>query len=254
MSDESSALLADGIDTSRDGFDSTSWSMITAASRDDDLAERALNLLCRTYWRPVFVFVRRSGLLRADAEDTTQDFLLYLLNRDWVKRADPARGSFRALLLTLLRNFLANRRRQTCANKRGGRAYIISLNTDEGEADVGALPATEIDPARAYERSWAQCVLDSALARLVEEQRDLGQAKRFSALRPFLSASSSAGEYALIATQLGLTRAQLAKATHTLTRRFGELVRAEVASTLVDPIQTETELRCLLEALGEPAN
>ena len=196
------------------------------------------------------MFARRSGLLPVDAEDVTQEFLIYLLDRGWLKKADPARGSFRALLLTLLRNFLANDRRQRRAEKRGGNAYIISLNTNEGEADIAALPSAGTDPASAYERSWAQCVLESALARQAEEQSNPAEAARFVALRPFLSAPPGVGEYERIAERLGLTRAQVAKAAHTLTRRFGELVRAEVAATLENPADTDAELRRLVEALA----
>jgi RNA polymerase sigma-70 factor (ECF subfamily) len=93
-------------------------------------------------------------------------------------------------------------------------------------------------------------VLESALARQAEEQSSPAEAARFIALRPFLSASPSPGEYERIAVELGLTRAQVAKATHMLARRFGELVRAEVAATLENPADTDAELRRLVEALA----
>src|SRR2546421_5726472 len=102
-----------------DGFGSTAWSLVLAASRNDD-GGPALNRLCRKYWKPVYTYARRSGLPAPDAEDVTQDFFAYLLERSWLKQVNPARGSFRAFLLTLFRNFLANHRRRQRAFKRSG--------------------------------------------------------------------------------------------------------------------------------------
>src|SRR2546430_6919139 len=94
-----------------DGFGSTAWSLVLAASRNDD-GGPALDRLCRKYWKPVYTFARRSGMPAVDAEDVTQDFFAYLLERGWLKQAAPERGSFRAFLLTLFRNFHANHRRR----------------------------------------------------------------------------------------------------------------------------------------------
>src|SRR5882724_2656278 len=94
-----------------DGFGSTAWSLVLNAAKEDFGGE-ALDRLCRKYWKPIYTFARRSGLSAADAEDITQDFFAYLLERSWIKQADPLQGSFRAFLLTLYRNFSANHRRR----------------------------------------------------------------------------------------------------------------------------------------------
>lgn len=231
-----------------DGFGSTAWSVILAAAQEDGAA--ALDRLCRKYWKPVYTFARRRGLAPWDAEDATQDFFRYLLSREWLKRADPQRGSFRAYLLTLLRNFLANRRRTEHALKRGGpaRDAIFGIDADEGE--VAAVPAQDADPARAYERAWAACVLEAALARLEAEQAGAGHATRFRALQPFLTRPPAPGEYERLAAGLELTRNRIALALHRLSRRLAELIRTEVADTLSDRSALDAELRLLFDALG----
>jgi len=116
LGNQVSGALQSAVGGPTDGFGSTAWSIVLAAARDVD-GGAALDRLCRRYWRPVYTFARGSGLLRCDAEDATQDFFSHLLAGEWLKQADPNRGSFRAYLLTLMRNFLANRRRHDHAQK-----------------------------------------------------------------------------------------------------------------------------------------
>jgi RNA polymerase sigma-70 factor (ECF subfamily) len=196
------------------------------------------------------MYVRRSGTLRADAEDATQDFFVYLLNREWIKQADPQRGSFRAFLLTLLGNFLSNRRRHDRALKRGGAVETLPLDTEVCERELDTLAANEIDPVEAYERSWAHCVLDAALERLAAEKEQAGDHARFAKLRPFLTQPPGPGDYERLSETLGLPRARVAVILHRHSRRFAELIRSEVAETLVDRTGLEVELRGLLAAIA----
>ena len=109
-----------------DGFGTTTWSLVIAAGKGDDGGE-ALERLCRKHWRPIYVFIRRSGLSPADAEDATQEFFIILLERGWLKQADPKRGSFRAFLLTLLRNFPVQSQTRQPGEKEGrrGRNHFV---------------------------------------------------------------------------------------------------------------------------------
>lgn len=233
---------------SADGFGSTAWSLVLAASRDDRTGP-ALDRLCRRYWKPIYTFARRSGQTPADAEDVTQEFFAYLLDREWLQQADPQRGSFRAFLLTLFQNFLANYRRRQRAQKRGGGAVNISFQTEEGETTLGELEALHLDPAAAYDHVWASCVLQTTLQRLEEEQNSGGKSGVFRKLRPFLTQRPESGDYEKIGRDLGLPRNQVALQIHRLSRRFAELVRQEVAETLAQRAEVEQELRYLLKAL-----
>ncbi len=231
-----------------DGFGSTAWSLVLAASRDDRTGP-ALDRLCRLYWKPIYTFARRTGQSPADAEDVTQEFFAYLLDREWLQQADPGRGSFRAFLLTLFQNFLANYRRRQRAQKRGGGAIGISFQTEEGESELGVLAALNLDPAATFDHVWANCVLQTTLQRLESEQNSSGKDGVFKKLRPFLTQRPAAGDYEKIGRELGLPRNQVALQIHRLSRRFAELVRQEVAETLAQRGDVEQELRYLLKSL-----
>jgi RNA polymerase sigma factor (sigma-70 family) len=234
------------IDTASDGFGTTTWSLVLAAGKEDD--GNALERLCRKHWRPIYVFIRQSGLPAPDAEDATQEFFIHLLERGWLKQADPKRGSFRAFLLALLRNFLSNRRRVSQAEKRGGGMTIVSFDASDAERELSLIAMNAKDPAEAFEATWADDLLKTALARLEAEQKDAGKAENFDSLRPFVTQAPAPWDYQRLSEQLGIQRGQIALLIHRLNRRFAELIRAEVADTLTDRSDLETELRFLLEA------
>ncbi len=233
-------------DVSADGFATTAWSLVIAAGKSDD-GGKALERLCRKHWPSIYVFIRRSGLSAEDAEDATQDFFAQLLEREWLKHASPKRGSFRAFLLTLLRNFLANRRRSSKAERRGGGATILSLDGADGERALASLAVKIKDPSQAYEAAWSAGILAAAWSRLAQEQQDAGKASLFGSLQAFVTQTPAPGDYQRLSEQLGLRRGQVALLIHRLNRRFAELIRAEVAETLADKSELESELRILLE-------
>ena len=247
MSEEPIPPLADA---SSDGFSSTTWSLVLAAGTDSD-GGIALERLCRKHWRPIYVFARRSGLSPADAEDATQEFFIEFLGRGWLKQVDPTRGRFRTFLLTLLKNFLSNRRRVSQAQRRGGGAVFLSLDEAEGERELSVLAERIQDPAEAFEAAWWNGLIGSAWERLAGEQRDAGKKEVFEALRGFVTQSPGAGDYKRLAEQLSMRQGQIALIVHRLNRRFAELVRAEVAETLADRSELESELRFLRDSSSQ---
>jgi DNA-directed RNA polymerase specialized sigma24 family protein len=221
---------------------STEWSLVLAAGREGDGSE-ALNNLCAKYWRPMYVHIRRSGISSADAEDVTQGFFVFLLEKGWISEADPNRGSFRAFLRTILNHYLANLQRVRRADKRT--AVQISIDTEEGEREVAAAAGGR-DAAAAYESSWARSVLQAAWIRLASEQEGAGKTVQFESLRPFVTQPASPGEYERLGVLLGVRRGQVALMIHRLSRRYADLIRSEVAETLADRSELESELRHLL--------
>ena len=244
MSEEQPLPLADA---TSDGFSSTTWSLVLAAGSDSD-GGIALERLCRKHWRPIYVFARRSGLSPADAEDATQEFFIEFLGRGWLKQVDPTRGRFWAFLLTLLKNFLSNRRRVSQAQRRGGGAVFLSLDEAEGERELSVLAEKNYDPAAAFEAAWWNDLIGSAWERLAREQREAGKGEVFEALRVFVTQSPVPGDYQRIAAQLSMRQGQVALLVHRLNRRFAELVRSEVAETLADRSDLEAELRFLRDS------
>jgi DNA-directed RNA polymerase specialized sigma24 family protein len=230
-----------------DGFGSTEWSLVLMASVDGG---PALDRLCRAYWRPVYVFIRAAGLPRHEAEDATQEFFADMLRREWLKLADRERGSFRAFLRSSVRLFLNNRRRTASAQKRGSGEHQLPLDTAQCEAQLATCAIVTTDPAMLYEQSWADCVLKAALARLAAENATADKRTRFDRLRPFLTAAPAAGDYEQIARELEMTPGQVAVSVHRLARRFAEMIRAEIATTLSDRREVEPELRHLLRVVS----
>ena len=81
-------------------FATTHWSVVLEAQGPSRAAEAALEKLCRTYWRPVYGFIRRQGARPAEAEDLTQGFFSLLLERHDFDAVRKEKGRLRSYLLT----------------------------------------------------------------------------------------------------------------------------------------------------------
>ena len=165
-------------------------------------------------------------------------------------RADRAKGKFRSFLLKTLNHFLADEWRHAHAAKRAGSHPAISINAEEWETRYGHELASDATPEKLFERRWAMALFDQALARLHDESVQAGKGRQFDLLKEFLSSASNEGAYAAMANQLGLSSGTIAVQVHRLRKRFGELVREEVAHTLTNREEVEEELRHLLNVLS----
>jgi len=224
--------------------------VLRAGSDDDSHGRRALAELCRAYWLPLYVYVRRRGRSHHDAEDLTQAFFADLIDRGALRRADPARGAFRNFLLSSLSNYLHNAHDRATAARRGGDLDHVPI--DEG-GTAGVLAQIEADgltPDRAFDRVWALAVFDRALGRLRQEQEKLGRERWFDRLKPLLQVGPRAGDHEAIAAEFGVTKNVVAVAIHRLSGRYRQLVRDEIAETVDGPEALEAELRRLLESLS----
>jgi RNA polymerase sigma factor (sigma-70 family) len=229
-----------------EAFAPTQWSMVRDAGTNQGRRREALEALCRTYWPPVYSYLRRRGHTPADAEDTTQAFFAHLLAGDFFDRPDPDRGRFRGYLVGALRQFVSHERAHAGAHKRGGHVTLVDLSGLDTEREYAAVDHTQLDPSEAYELSWAVTLLGTALRRLEAEQQAAGRAAVFHALRPLLHSTPGPGDYERAATTLATSRATVAVWLHRLTRRLAELVKLEVAATLENPADAEQELQHLL--------
>lgn len=223
--------------------------VLAAGGVDASARKEALERLCSIYWKPVYAFARRHGLSAPDAEDATQGFFAWILEVDWVSRADPQRGRFRGFLLTSFRHFLSNERQRAGAKRRGGGIAFIEIDAATLERNLD-LSSCEADPAREFDRTFALAIMERAAARLAEEQDRIGQREQFVRLRRFINEPPKAGEYEALAHELRLAKGAIAVRVHRLAKRHRELVRAEVAATLVDRSDIESELRHLLVSLA----
>jgi RNA polymerase sigma-70 factor (ECF subfamily) len=161
---------------------------------------------------------------------------------------DRSKGKFRSFLLAAFRHFLANERDRAGARKRGGGRAPLALDGAEGR--YALEPAHSLTAERLFERRWALTLLDQTLARLREEFLAAGKGQLFEALKGALTGERSALPYSQLAEELGLSEGAVKVAVHRLRRRYGELLREEIARTLDDPGQVEEEIRDLFAALG----
>ena len=235
----------------RSSFTATHWSVVLAAGHSSlPGSQEALETLCRTYWYPLYAYVRRRGHSPEDAQDLTQEFFARLLAGNWVGDADPAKGRFRIFLLTALSRFLANEWDRAQAQKRGGGAAPLPLDTAVAESRYCADTVTSMAPDRLYDRQWAMTLLNQALTRLDTEHEQSGKAAEFAVLSPVLTAERGDIPYATLANQLGLSESAARQAVHRLRKRFREVFREEIAQTVVAPEEVEEEIRHLLAALA----
>src|SRR5438034_10275648 len=80
-------------------FTTTHWSVVLAARGESAAAQEALEKLCRTYWWPLYGFVRREGYKPEEAQDLTQAFFARLLERRDLETVRQERGRLRSYLL-----------------------------------------------------------------------------------------------------------------------------------------------------------
>ena len=231
-------------------FDTTRWTLVLRAGTDDDTSQSALADLCRAYWLPLFVYVRRHGHSAHDAEDLTQGFFADLLSRGAVKRADRARGRFRTFLLAALTNYLHNAHDHAQAEFRGGKVEKLSIDSAEAAAMLALVGDDRLSPDEAFDRSWAIALLDRARNRLRAEQERLGKGRWFARVWPHLQTRADAGLQGELAAEFGMTRNAVAVAMHRLASRYRELVRAEIAETVGSPEELRAEQRELLGSMG----
>jgi len=232
-------------------FATTHWSVIVAAQDGaSPQAQEALSSLCAAYWYPLYVFIRRQGYAAEQAQDLTQEFFARLLERDFLGSVDPAKGRFRAFLLAACKHFLANERDRERAQKRGGGMTILPLDWDRAEGRYSLEPAHVQTPEKLFERRWALTLLDSVLARLREEFAGKGKAEVFESLRVFLLGEGRSVPYTQIADELGMSLSAVKVAVHRLRQRYRELLRDEIAKTVVDVEQIDDEIRALFAAFS----
>lgn len=233
-------------------FLTTRWSLVLAASAQASPDQRAaLESLCSAYWYPLYAYVRRKGQDADTARDLVQDFFARLLERNDFSRADPAKGRFRAYLLTALKHHLINHAEHARAEKRGGgkQPLPLELSPHDAETRFSLEPAVHDSPDRAFDREWALIVLQRALARLGEEQQSAGKSAAWMLLEPYLTTAEDLAPYATLAARLSVTENAIKISIHRLRKRYGELLRQEVADTLGGE-GVEDELGVLFEALG----
>ena len=232
-------------------FPTTRWTLVLAAGdpqRKD--ARSALVSLCENYWYPLYAYLRRRGYAPDRAQDLTQEFFMRVLEGRYLDRADPEKGRFRSFILTSLKFFAADEQDRQRAQKRGGGA-VVSFEFSSGESGEERYqrePGHDETPDRIFERRWALSMLERVMEKLRDEFVQHGRPENFERLKVFLLGQSEV-PYSDLAREMNTSEGALKVAIHRLRKRYRELFRQEIADTVADPAEVESELRYLAAVL-----
>ena len=230
-------------------FTTTHWSVVLEAQGDSPSAREALEKLCRTYWRPIYSFVRRQGIGPEEAEDLTQGFFALLLERRDLNTVRKEKGRLRSYLIASLKNFLADESRHAMAIKRGKGQRLIPLEELSVDERIRMEPADPVTAEQIYEHRWASTLLEHVLSRLKNEYQAAGNAALFDSLKQLLPDEPGALSQADVAGQLGMTENAVRQAFYRFLQRYQSLLREEIANTVATPGDIEDELRHLIAVL-----
>lgn len=219
--------------------------MLAAGQTESPQAAEALEKLCRSYWYPLYVYVRRCGYGPEDAQDLTQAFFARLLARNYVSAVEPEKGKFRWFLLCAVKRFLLKERDRAHALKRGGDVTFVPFDGQQAENRYRLEPTGPTAPDRLFDRAWAIALIEKAHALLREEYLADGKGDLFEQLKGFLSWDQSDMTYAEVGEALQMSEGAVKVAVHRLRRRLGDLLREQIAQTVQSPAELEEEMQHL---------
>lgn len=230
-------------------FETTHWSaVLLAAEQDSSKAEQALAELCQAYWMPIYAYVRCHIGDAHQAQDLTQTFFAKLLEKDYLRSVDPAKGRFRAFLLTAMKRLMANEWDKESALKRGGGKVPLSLDFEAAAVRFGASNRTSHSAEQVFLQNWVRTLLDRVFDQLEWEFDSAGKSDEFSHLKSFVTVGNDAGRISEVSQKLGISAGAARVAVHRLRRRYRQVLRDHVAATVDDPTEIDDEIRSLFAA------
>jgi RNA polymerase sigma-70 factor (ECF subfamily) len=223
--------------------------MVLEAQGESPAAQEALEKLCRTYWRPIYGFVRRHGASAEDAEDITQGFFALLLERKDLNSVRKEKGRLRSYLLASVKHFLADESRHAMAVKRGKGQRLIPLEEIREREGIDIERSDRLTADQIYERRWALTVLQQVMERLREEYRSAGNVRFFDQMKTMLMDEPERPSQAQVAGEFGMTENAVKQAFYRFRQRYQTLLREEIAHTVAMPGDIEDELRYLISVV-----
>lgn len=224
--------------------------VLRASDLENEAARKDMEHLCRACWYPIYAFVRRQNYSPEDAQDLAQGFFVHVLENNVLAHADPERGRFRSFLLGALRHFVSNEARKQRTEKRGGKVTFVPLDMQGDEERFDREIPHPDSPEKLFERNWAENLLQRAVKALEADYEGAGKLHLFKALQPYLAGSANPNSYEELAGELGMSTGTVAVSVFRMRKRYGELLRHEIAQTVDDPADVEHEIRLLLEAVA----
>ena len=199
------------------------------ASADPAARAAAYDALARSYWRPVYLYIRlrwRRGT--EDAQDLTQEFFARSFEREYLERYDASKARFRTFVRTCLDGFLANEDKAAGRLKRGGGFVVTAIDFARADADaVAHAQDNEADPERWFHREWIRGLFADALGALQRRCDEAGHPRAFAVFQRYDVEDAGASPrltYAALAQDLGMRVTDVTNELAWARRAFREIV------------------------------
>lgn len=232
------------------------WARIQKLKDDPNatVAQRALADLCRDYWYPLHNFARQWADGGRDAEDLTQAFFEYVIEKNLFASAEHDKGRLRTFLLTAFKRFVRDLKAKDRAEKRGGGAATLSFDADEESVDFAPEPAAR-ESETSFDRDWGLAILHNALRSVAGDESRSGREAQFELLKHFLpGGDDDVRDYGLVASKLDIKEDAVRKAVQRLRAKWAQIISSQIRATLPG-LDTEErvdeELEILMAAVGE---
>ena len=220
-------------DTSMGGadrnFPATEWTRLL----DPSQKEAILAELCTKYWKPLYSYLRASGFGNDKAKDLVQGFLAEkVIDQELIRQADKTRGKLRTFLLTAIRNYAINLKR----------SEKTSPGLDKSDGNVTAFD----DPETAYDKAWADQLLQDVLGQLQVECRKRGKTVHWRLFQEWLLELHTDGQRPQmknLAEKYGIgDPAQAYHMIENIKRRFRSILREELRMLVDSDGEVDTEI------------
>jgi RNA polymerase sigma factor (sigma-70 family) len=233
-------------DSAPSKFRTTAWSVVAHAQNPESRDyNQSLEYLCKTYWKPIYYYMRRRGLNHDTARDLTQDYFATFLEKGFVEAADRTRGKFRTYMLTILTRFLSKQYRK---HRREGRRVplTISIPNEEGEFERSEL-AVDRTAEDEFNRSWARSLIATTLERMRQDCEDGKKQLYYKVFAAFLDSATDVNpkSYRELADLLGLSEVDITNYLHRGRNIFQKLLREEVRQSVLSEGEVDEEIDAL---------
>jgi RNA polymerase sigma factor (sigma-70 family) len=221
------------------------------ASVDPDARAAAYDGLVRSYWRPVYLYVRFRWRRNAeDAQDLTQEFFARAFEREYLERYDPSKARFRTFVRTCLDGFVANHDKAAARLKRGGGFVITAVDFARADADLAArAPDDRADPELWLHREWIRGLFGAVVDALRERADSVGHAVAFAFFRRYDIEDADARPrltYAQLARDHAMSVGDVTNELAWARRAFREIVLERLRTVCASDEEFRAEARDLL--------
>ena len=242
----------------REAFLTTQWSYIDGIREGRDKDKVLIGHLLGRYWKPAYCYLRRKGYDNEQSKDLTQAFFHeVVLNRDFVQRADQAKGRFRSFLLHALNQYVTKQDLKERALKRIPKEKLVPLDLAE-PPPVLPKEVARSTAEESYHYTWVSAMLEQVLSEVEAECRKKGMQIHWSLfqariVRPILGNDISPSITGLCETYGIKDEKKASNMIITVKRRFQTTLMQYVRSTVLSEEQTKEEMKDLLQFFPKTA-